>query len=221
MKNHSTLGFQMEAVKARLEVEYRNTYGRQDIRRAAQIVISDCASREARYGQRFHWVPGDREICCFSPDFVKNILTENQKSVNLSSPARTGQSKHCNTTNMNPKLLFTILAAAFTQMANACSGTAPDPAPEKPAGRKATTKAAPEPEPEEEPDLTLNVDDDDAEELEAARKAAKKTVAELFKADEDNKPKVQSLMKKHGGLPIGDMDLATVKKFHKALKALE
>lgn len=231
MDYYSALGVSTEEIfHARLESEYRRIYGKEPTRRAVQVVISDCASRSVRYGQEFHWVPGDREICCCSKEFMKNNLTEKQKSVTSVIPARDGHQLQPSKHDMNSKILALIagvLATAFGQIKNILTGDGADADdPPTPAAKKPGKKVAPvepEPEEEEEPELTLGgeaADDDDTPDVGEQRAEAMTLIKKLFKVDA-NKPKVKALLEKLGEPTLGDMDDDNVPKFLAGLKKIK
>lgn len=213
-----------------LAVEYYRTYGKYPFRTAVQVVISDCASRSVRYGQEFHWVPGDREICCCSKEFMKNNLTEKQKSVTSVIPARDGHNNKQTTQDMNSKILALIagvLATAFGQIKNILTGDGADvDDPPTPAAKKQKKAAPVEPEPdEEETELTLggeagDGDGDETPDVEEQRKECLALIKKLFKV-ETNKPKVKALLDKLGEPTLGDMDDDNVPKFLAALKKIK
>lgn len=155
----------------------------------------------------------------------KNILTETQQCVNLSSPARTGRNLN-HTNNVNTKtlaLISGVLATAFGQIQNiltGAEGSCCDKQPEAPKEKKASKKA-PEPEEEEEEEddteLVVETDEDETDYV-----ALRKTMKSLVEAKvESNKEAVRAAMVKLGVKKVGDVPDDKLEAFIAALKKIK
>lgn len=156
--------------------------------------------------------------------FLKNNLTDKQLSVNLSSPARDGQTTNPNITvnDMNSKqlaLISGVLACAFGQIKNILSGKTTE-ACDTPAPAKSKSKPKPVEEDDDDTaaddeDITVNVEEDkeDDPDYDALRKQALSLVGKLFKADVANKKKIKAILEGLGESTVGDMEEENLPKF--------
>jgi hypothetical protein len=151
--------------------------------------------------------------------FQKNILTDSQNPVNVSSPAREGQitkrhQEHMNSTKL--ALIAGILATAFTQIKNVFSGDDEPAAPETPKKGPGRPAKQSKPEPPADPDddiggeddteTTVNLEDENVVDVDELVVKIKGMATQLFQKDPANKVKVKKLLAQVGKEKLGDID---------------